>query len=332
MSIHTKLAIIGSGPAGYTAALYTARAKIDPIVFSGKEAGGQLMYTTLMENFPGFPEGIMGPKLMANMKAQAEKFGTKVVFETVTKLDLTDRPFKIWINNSTQEADYFADAIIIATGATAVMLEVENEKRLLGRGVSTCAVCDAAFFVKKKVFVVGGGDSAMEDALALAKYSDQVTILHRKDQFRASKIMQERVLNNSNITVRWNSQVKAISGKDKLESIEIETDGEKKVLEADGLFLAIGRRPQTELFKEHLQLTKQGYLVTAQSPTAEGINLANTYLHKYHSISFPTMTSIEGVFAAGDVVDLRYRQAIVASGSGAAAALDVESWLLEKDS
>ncbi len=332
MSKHINLAIIGSGPAGYSAAIYSSRAQLNPIVFAGSEIGGQLMYTTEVENFPGHPEGIMGPKLMNDIKTQAEKFGARILYESVSKLDLSSRPFKIWVNDKQSDPHYLADSLIISTGATAMMLNLDNEKELLGRGVSTCAVCDAAFFREKKVFVIGGGDSAMEDSLALANFSDQVTIIHRRDEFRASKIMQTRVLNHKNISVLWNSQVKKINGIDKLESLEIETDGVISNHLADGLFLAIGHRPQNSLVSDQLELTTEGYIVTPQSPSKEGAELASKKVNNQGKINYPTMTSVEGVFAAGDVVDLRYRQAITASGMGAAAALDAEAWLLENQS
>lgn len=329
MSKHIRLAIIGSGPAGYSAAIYSSRAQLNPIVFAGSEIGGQLMYTTEVENFPGHPEGIRGPKLMNDIKTQAEKFGAKVLFESVSKLDLSSKPFKIWVNDMQSDPHYFADSLIISTGATAMMLNLDNERELLGRGVSTCAVCDAAFFREKKVFVVGGGDSAMEDALALANFSDQVTIIHRRDKFRASKIMQTRVLNHKKISVLWNSHVKKINGTEKLESLEIETAGVVSNHQADGLFMAIGHRPQNSLISDQLELTAEGYIVTSQSPSKEGTVLATKRVNNQGKIVYPTMTSAEGVFAAGDVVDLRYRQAITASGMGAAAALDAEAWLLE---
>lgn len=329
MSKHIRLAIIGSGPAGYSAAIYSSRAQLNPIVFAGKEIGGQLMYTTEVENFPGYPDGIVGPKLMNNIKTQAEKFGAEIVFKSVNKVDFSSNPFKIWIDENQPEYQYTADAVIISTGATSMMLNIDNEKKLLGRGVSICAVCDAAFFRDKTVFVVGGGDSAMEDALALANFSKQVTLIHRRDKFRASKIMQDRVLSHPKISVLWNSVVTRINGTEKLESIEIETDGKSLIHQADGLFLAIGHRPQSSLFKDQLNLTPDGYVVTSQSHSKEGVELASSRINSNGKISYPTMSSVEGVFASGDVVDLRYRQAITASGMGAAAALDAEAWLLE---
>lgn len=329
MSKHIRLAIIGSGPAGYSAAIYSSRAQMNPIVFAGKEIGGQLMYTTEIENFPGYPDGIVGSKLMNNIKTQAEKFGAEIVFESVNKIDLSSNPFKVWTDDNQSEPQYLADAVIVSTGATAMMLNINNEKELLGRGVSTCAVCDAAFFRDKTVFVVGGGDSAMEDALALTNFSKQVTLVHRRDKFRASKIMQDRVLNHPKISVLWNSQITKINGTEKLESIEINTEDNSSIYQADGLFLAIGHRPQSNLFTDQLKLTAGGYIVTSQSPSKEGVELAFTRVNSGGKITYPTMSSVEGVFASGDVVDLRYRQAVTASGMGAAAALDAEAWLLD---
>jgi len=329
MSKHIRLAIIGSGPAGYSAAIYSSRAQLNPIVFAGKEIGGQLMYTTEIENFPGYPDGIVGSKLMNNIKTQAERFGAEIVFESVKKIDLSSNPFKVWTDDNQSEPQYLADAVIVSTGATAMMLNINNEKELLGRGVSTCAVCDAAFFRDKTVFVVGGGDSAMEDALALTNFSKQVTLVHRRDKFRASKIMQDRVLNHPKISVLWNSQITKINGTEKLESIEISTEDNSSIYQADGIFLAIGHRPQSNLFADQLKLTAGGYIVTSQSPSKEGVELAFTRVNSGGKITYPTMSSVEGVFASGDVVDLRYRQAITASGMGAAAALDAEAWLLD---
>ncbi|KUK79731.1 MAG: Thioredoxin reductase [Microgenomates bacterium 39_7] len=349
MSQKTKITIIGSGPAGYSAAIYSARAQLRPILFAGQEIGGQLMYTTEVENFSGFSDGIMGPKLMNNFKVQAEKFGAEIKFETVYAVDFSSRPFKLWthLNDASQDplamseqeyidfkkkiksnpADLESDVVIVCTGATGIMLGLENEKRLLGRGVSVCAVCDAAFFKDKKVFVIGGGDSAMEDALALANFTDKVTIIHRRDEFRASLIMQQRVLNHRHIKVLWNSEVVAINGKEQLDTIVVSTKGKEQEFEANGLFLAIGHRPVTKIFKNELELTDSSYIVTSQSPSQAGVNLAKKRLNEKDLVSFPTMTSVNGVFAAGDVVDSRYKQAITAAGMGVAAALDAEAWI-----
>lgn len=323
-----QLVIIGSGPAGYTAALYAARARLAPRVFTGIESGGQLMYTTQVENYPGFPEGILGPKLMADLRTQAGKFGAVIEDAHVMAVDFSARPFKLWVQSPTdQPPDVLAEAVIICAGATAITLKVPGEAELMGRGVSTCAVCDAAFYKEKTVFVVGGGDSAMEDSLALTKFATSVTIIHRRDQFRASKIMIERVLKNDKIKVLWNSTLQAIKGKDKVEGITINENGQVKEHSSDGLFYAIGHRPATDLFKNQLELDPNNYLVTAQSPTKLGAQVAVKRIGERDLITFPTMTSVEGVFAAGDVVDVRYRQAVIAAGMGSAAAMDAERWL-----
>lgn len=346
-----KLAIIGSGPAGYTAAVYAARARLEPVVFTGLESGGQLMYTTEVENFPGFPEGILGPKLMTDLRAQATRFGADIQDQHVTAIDLSERPFKLWTHVPTGKSpevfktgsaeekasliakvrqdppDLTAEALIITTGATAITLKVPGEKELMGRGVSTCAVCDAPFYRNKKVFVVGGGDSAMEDALALTKFAESVTIIHRRDSFRASKIMAERVLKHEKISVMWNATLEKIGGKEMVENVIISQDGKQQEYPAQGLFYAIGHRPVTELFQGQLTLDSQGYIVTGQSPTQAGAQHALKGAKKGDIISFPTMTSVEGVFAGGDVVDVRYRQAVTAAGMGCAAALDAERWL-----
>ncbi len=352
-----SVAIIGSGPAGYTAGIYTGRAKLNPTLFAGEEMGGQLMFTTEVENFPGFPEGIMGPKLMDNMKKQAERFGTQIVPKFVTAVDFSQRPFKLWssvpegvlvtdlIRMSTDEylrvaqkikqteADYTADSVIIATGAVAITLGVPGEKEFMGRGVSVCAVCDAAFFKDKKVYVVGGGDAAMEDTLALTKFAKEVYVIHRRDAFRASKVMQERVLNHPKVKVLWNSEVKEVAGEMMLNKMKVVTKDpqtgkivKEDWLEADGLFLAIGHRPVSNLFADQLKLDSHGYVLTRKSLSEAGLKLAQAAVD-YGLIAYPSMTSVEGVFAAGDVVDVRYKQAITAAGQGCEAALDAERWL-----
>jgi thioredoxin reductase (NADPH) len=330
-----KLAIIGSGPAGLTAAVYTSRARIETTLFAGLEIGGQLMYTGDVENFPGLCEGKAGPLFMMDLQKQALRFGTTIQYEQITAVDLSKKPFTLWTNlpasmdqNTFQslreeellqamqtirqtEASYQADVLIIATGASSITLNIPGEKEYFGRGVSTCAVCDAAFYQDKTVYVIGGGDSAMEDSIALAKFAQQVTIVYRGESFRASKIMQERVLSNPKIKVMWKSNLKEILGDSKMvKAIKIETDGKLQELAADGVFLAIGHRPNTNLFYQQLHLDHKGYIELAP--------------HEIYS----TMTSVAGVFAAGDVTDHRYRQAIVASGLGAQAALDVEHYLL----
>lgn len=356
MSTHHRLIIIGSGPAGYTAAIYAARAQMEPQVYTGIESGGQLMYTTDLENFPGFPEGIIGPKFMMGLRLQAEKFGAVIKDQLITAVDFSQRPFKLWtqlpvglnpevykqsdpaklteiITQVKQaEADLTADAVIVTTGAGSIMLGLPQDQTLLGKGLSVCAVCDAAFFRQKTVFVVGGGDSAMEDALALAKFTDQVTIIHRRDSFRASKIMQERVLNHSHIKVIWNSVVTKVIGDQKLTEIVVETTDpvSKKIThqthQTDGLFMAIGHKPVSGMFAGQLAIDDHGYVLTRQSYSEKGLTLAQAAL-KNGLVSFPTMTSVEGIFAAGDVVDVRYKQAITAAGMGCQAALDAERWL-----
>lgn len=306
-----EVAIIGSGPAGLTAGIYTSRARLQTTLFAGPEIGGQLMYTTDVENFPGFPEGKTGPLLMMDLQKQAQRFGTQIEFTTVTKVDFSKRPFKLWVNAAAdKEADYQAQAVIISTGAGSIMLGVAGEKEYFGRGVSTCAVCDAAFYQDKKVYVIGGGDSAMEDTLSLVKFASEVTVVHRRDSFRASKIMQERVLGNPKIKVLWNSQLLAIEGDGKqVTHLQLDVAGQQQQVEANGVFFAIGHKPSTSLFVDKLDLDQAGY-----------IKLSN-----HHTYS--TQTSVEGVFAAGDVTDHRYRQAVVAAGMGAKAALDVEHYL-----
>jgi thioredoxin reductase (NADPH) len=295
--------IIGAGPAGYTAGIYLARAGLKPLILAGEKAGGQLMLTTEVENFPGFPEGILGPKLMENMRKQAEKFGAKIENKNVTKVGLGEDTKRVWVG----DVEYKAKAVIVSTGARARMLNVGEEK-MLGRGVSTCAVCDAAFFKGKMTYVVGGGDAAMEEVMALKRQTKNVSLIYRGDKLRASKIMQEKALKD--VDVIWNTDVVGVEGEQKLEKIIIKnnkTEEEKELL-ADGLFLAIGHLPETDLFKGVLKLDEKGFLVTGKT-------------------DLPTETSVKGVFGAGDVVDFRYRQAITAAGMGCMAALDVEKYL-----
>jgi thioredoxin reductase (NADPH) len=307
--------IIGSGPAGLTAAIYSARANLEPLVLEGEpsstgdQPGGQLMLTTDVENFPGFPEGIMGPELMANFRQQAERFGADLRAEKVTRVELGSRPFRVWVGDPTApEPTYLAKSIIVSTGAKALMLGLENEQRLLGHGVSTCATCDGFFFRGQDIVVVGGGDSAVEEATFLTRFASSVTIVHRRDELRASKIMQDRAFANDKIRFVWNSEVVDIIGNGKVDSIVLRDriTGEESKLDASGVFVAIGHRPNTDLFTGQLAMKDNGYLIT-QSPS--------------------TRTSIEGVFACGDVQDDVYRQAITAAGSGCAAAIDAERWL-----
>jgi len=303
-----QVLIIGSGPAGLTAAVYAARADLNPFMVEGMAAGGQLMLTTDVENFPGFPDGIMGPELMEQFRKQAERFGTRIITADVTRVDFSHRPFKVWVDAD----EYEADSVIISTGASASWLGLENEERLRGHGVSACATCDGFFFRGLEVAVVGGGDSAMEEALFLAKFAEKVTIIHRRDGFRASKIMVRRVLDHEKVDVMWNSVVEDVLGDTQVEALmvhNVETD-EVSEFKTDGLFLAIGHKPNTDLFQGQVELDEVGYVVL----TGDG-----------------TMTSVEGVFAAGDVADHTYRQAITAAGTGCMAAIDAERWLAEQE-
>ncbi len=348
----TKLAIIGSGPAGYTAAVYAARARLEPHIFAGFKSGGQLMWTTEVENYPGFTDGIMGPDLMMQFRGQAERFGAHVEDIFVTAVDFSQRPFKLWTALPDNMApDFFetaspedikaltirikkelepaceAESVVVATGASSIMVGVPGEKEFLARGVSTCAVCDAAFFRDKVTYVVGGGDSAMEDTMALTKFAKSVTVIHRRDAFRASQIMQERVLNNEKVKVLWNTTLDAVTGDDKVTGITITENGEKKELPADGVFIAIGHKPMNQIFQDQLQLDNHGYIVTRQSGTKAGVEAASAAVDDAGIVTFPSMTSVEGVFAAGDNVDVRYKQAVTAAGQGCSAALDAERWL-----
>lgn len=305
-----KVAIIGSGPAGWTAAIYAARANLSPILFEGPEPGGQLMQTTDVENFPGFPEGIMGPEMMTKFREQAKRFGTEIVSERVDSVDFSSRPFKFTAKGKTYEAE----TIIISTGATARRIGLESEKALYGKGVSACATCDGFFFKNKRVIVVGGGDSAMEESNFLTKFASEVTIVHRRDSFRASKIMQERALNNPKIKVIWNAEVAEILGVDAghVTGVRLKdtVTGEEKEMEIDGVFAAIGHVPNTDLFKGIIDLDEKMYIKTVPGSSH---------------------TNIPGVFAAGDVQDAKYRQAITAAGTGCMAALDAEKFLSEHE-
>lgn len=303
-----KVVIMGSGPAGLTAALYTARANLEPVVFEGMEAGGQLTLTTDVENFPGFPNGILGPELMDAMRKQAERFGARCVQKTITSVDFSTRPFKIVADGITLEADTF----VIASGASAKMLGIESEKLLLGHGVSTCATCDGFFFKDKELIVVGGGDSAVEEGTFLTKFASRVNIVHRRDQLRASKIIQERAFKNPKIEFIWDSMVEEILGdaQSGVRGVKLKNTktGEVTEKEAQGVFIAIGHNPNTGIFEGKLDMDGQGYLITKNGSTE---------------------TSIPGVFAAGDVQDRKYRQAVTAAGSGCMAAIDAEKFLEE---
>jgi len=304
-TIH-KTIIIGSGPAGLTAAIYAARANLSPIVFEGNQPGGQLTITTDVENYPGFPDGILGPDMMDLFRKQAQKFGAECFYKYVSKVDFSSSPFKVYV----LEEEYLAESVIISTGASARMLGLDAEKELMGYGVSTCATCDGYFFKDKEIVVVGGGDSAMEEASFLTKFASKVTLVHRRDEFRASKIMIDRVLDNPKIEIIKNAVVSDILGsqKDGVSSILLKDtiDGKERNFECDGIFYGIGHKPNTDQFKGIINLNDQGYIVTNPGST---------------------LTNVAGVFACGDVQDDHYRQAITAAGSGCMAAIDAEKYL-----
>ena len=301
-----KLIIIGSGPAGLTAAIYAARANLEPLIFEGSQPGGQLTITTDVENYPGFDKGIMGPEMMDIFRKQAKRFGAECLFNTVTNVDFSTKPFLI----ESDQNKYYADSVIISTGASARLLGLKSEEELMGHGVSACATCDGFFFKDKKVVVVGGGDSAMEEANFLTKFASEVVLIHRRSEFRASKIMVERTLSNPKVNVIYNAIVKDIFGsKDEgVDSIEINDviNGSSKIIKCDGVFMAIGHVPNTQLFKDCINLDDSGYIITKPDST---------------------YTNIDGVFACGDVQDHVYRQAVTAAGSGCMAAIDAERWL-----
>ena len=305
MSPHRNVTIIGSGPAGLTAALYAARANLKPLLIEGVEAGGQLMLTTMVENFPGFRDGVMGPELMAEMRAQAERFGTEIIQGNVTSAELSRRPLKLEVSDHL----LYTETLIIATGATSRLLGLPSERKLLGHGVSTCATCDGFFFREKPIVVVGGGDSAMEEATFLTKFASKVTIVHRRDTLRASKIMQDKAFENPKIDFAWNSEIEDIHDMSKgfVTSVLLRdiVTGERSELGVDGVFIAIGHTPNTALFRGQLEMDANGYIITHQG----------------------THTSVPGVFACGDVQDHIYRQAITAAGTGCMAAIDAEHYL-----
>jgi len=312
-----QVVIVGSGPAGLTAAVYAARAMLSPLVIEGEpsstsdQPGGQLMLTTDVENYPGFVEGIMGPELMQAFREQAARFGADYLTAKVSRVALSSRPFGLWVGDpDAAEPTVEADALIVATGAKALMLDLPGEARLLGYGVSTCATCDGFFFRGKDIAVVGGGDSALEEALFLTRFADSVTIIHRRGELRASKVMQQRAFANPKIVFRWNASVTEVLGETTMSGVRVRDNltEEESVLELSGLFVAIGHQPNTDLFKGQLDMEDTGYLRTMDG----------------------TRTNVDGVFACGDVQDHRYRQAVTAAGSGCMAALDVERWLEDR--
>ncbi|HEU4355884.1 MAG TPA: thioredoxin-disulfide reductase [Actinomycetota bacterium] len=306
MSEERKVVVLGSGPAGYTAALYAARANLAPLVLKGLEAGGQLMLTTEVENYPGFADGVMGPELMDAMEKQAARFDAEIVTQSATSVDLSSRPFGVWSGDQ----EWRARTLVVSTGASARWLGIPGEEKLRGRGVSACATCDGFFFRDRELVVVGGGDTAMEEATFLTRFASKVTIVHRRDEFRASKIMQERALGNEKVSVIWNTVVDEILGDDAVTGVTlrgVET-GETSRLTTDGVFMAIGHTPNTALLEGQLELDENGYIVVAEPRTS---------------------TSVPGVFAAGDVTDRVYRQAVTAAGQGCKAAIDAERFLEE---
>ena len=302
-----KVIIIGSGPAGLTAAIYAARANLEPLVFEGVQPGGQLTITTDVENYPGFPDGILGPELMDKFRKQAQEFGAETVFENVDRVDFSSKPFKVFVSDK----EYLAESVIISTGASAKLLGLESEKKLMGFGVSACATCDGFFFKGKDILVVGGGDSAMEEATYLTKFASSVTLVHRRNEFRASKIMQDRAFENPKISVIWDSEIIEMYGNPDekgLESVDIKNlvSGEIKNHTTDGVFMAIGHIPNSNIFQDKLDLDDAGYIITKADST---------------------LTSVDGIFAAGDIQDYTYRQAVTAAGSGCMAAIEVERFL-----
>jgi len=319
MPEHRQVIIIGSGPAGLTAAIYSARANLSPLVIEGEpsstsdQPGGQLMLTTEVENYPGFPEGVMGPDLMQSFRTQAERFGADFLTQKVTRVDFSSSPSRIWVGDpNNDDATFSADAVIVSTGARSVMLDLPNEFELIGHGLSTCATCDGFFFRDQEIGVVGGGDSAMEEAIFLSRFASKVTIIHRRDELRASKIMQDRAFSNPKVDFLWNHEVVGYIGDTKLEGVAVKdvNSGEERDLNLSGLFIAIGHRPNTDIFRDHLDLLDNGYISTQPDSS---------------------LTNVAGVFACGDVQDFTYRQAITAAGSGCMAAIDAERWLEEQD-
>jgi thioredoxin reductase (NADPH) len=304
---HSKVLIIGSGPAGYTAAIYSGRAELEPRMISGMMFGGQLMLTTDVENYPGFPDGVTGPEMMELFQKQAERFGAKMLLEDATEVDFSGRPFRV----NTADRQFSADAVLISTGASARWLGIESEQRLVNNGVSACATCDGALFRNKAMAVVGGGDTALEEALFLTRFATKVTVIHRRDELRASKIMQDRAKKHEKIDFAWNSVVDEVIGDDYVTGVRVEDTktGEKREIPIDALFIAIGHQPNTQLFEGQLDLDPAGYITVVPGTT---------------------QTSVEGVFACGDVSDPVYRQAVTAAGTGCMAAIESERWLAEQ--
>ena len=315
---HHKVIVIGSGPSGLTAALYSARANLEPLIIEGFDAGGQLMITSDVENYPGFPDGVMGPDLMSLFRKQAERFGATFITDDATDVDFSVHPFQVKVRSDV----FAAEAVIVATGAKARMLGLPSEQRLLGRGVSTCATCDGAFFKNQDLVVVGGGDSALEEALFLQRFASKLAVVHRRDQLRASKIMQDRAFKSDKISFVWNSAVEEVLGDQKVTGARLRNLQTDEVTDfpAGGIFVAIGHTPNSSLFKGKLELDPAGYIVA-------GTKLTNDW---DATSPFETRTSVEGVFAAGDVVDHTYRQAITAAGTGCMASIDAERWLEAK--
>ena len=305
---HTRILILGAGPAGYTAAIYAARASLKPVMVAGPQPGGQLTITTDVENYPGYPDGVEGPAMMEDLRKQAERFGTEVIYDLATAVDFSARPFRV----ETEDTDFTCDALIVATGASAKYLGLESESRLMNRGVSACATCDGAFFGGQVVGVVGGGDTAMEEAQYLTRMCEHVHLFHRRDEFRASKIMQKRTLENPKITVHWNTVVDEVLGDEKVSGVRLRDTQTEALREQEltGLFIAIGHQPNTDVFADALDKDEAGYLLVRPGST---------------------FTSVEGVFACGDVADKTYRQAVTAAGTGCMAAIDAERWLTEQE-
>lgn len=311
-----EVVVIGSGPAGLTAAIYTARANLSPLILEGEpssttdQPGGQLMLTTEVENFPGFVDGVMGPELMASMRAQAERFGAEFITTKATRVDFSSQPLRVWANNPADgtEHEVRARTVIVSTGARSLMLGLESERKLLGHGVSTCATCDGFFFRGQHIVVIGGGDSALEEATFLTRFGETVTVVHRRKELRASKIMQERAFKNPKLNFVWDSSVTEVLGDTKVEGVRLRDlkTGDESVLDVTGVFVAIGHEPNTAVFKGHLDMDDAGYLQT---------------------VAGSSLTNVDGVFACGDVQDHVYRQAVTAAGSGCMAALDAERWL-----